>query len=277
MLLLALGALGVAAAAGMAGWIMKPGAPAAPVRRFDLPQTLADAPNTAFAPDGNRIAYVKEGRLYLHALASGVAADLGAVPPTAENLFWSPDSQTIGFAAESTIRTVPVTGGTPFVVCRIPASGRILGGLWLPDNTIVFAVWRESVYRVPATGGTPELHVALDPATEVDAHSLTMAPGNRLLLTVHLRGEVDGQRVDIVENSRRTPLSSDARYVGPAVRPPEPSAVRAPTDEPGRLGGAIRRRRARPDEGVDGPTRRGRFRRRARWHAPGEIPAEGTA
>ena len=56
MLLLALGALGVAAAAGMAGWIMKPGAPAAPVRRFDLPQTLADAPNAAFAPDGNRIA-----------------------------------------------------------------------------------------------------------------------------------------------------------------------------------------------------------------------------
>ena len=215
VLLLALGALGVAAAAGMAGWIMKPGAPAAPVRRFDLPQTLADAPNAAFAPDGNRIAYIKEGRLYLHALASGVAADLGAVPPTAENLFWSHDSQTIGFAAESTIRTVPVTGGTPFVVCRIPASGRILGGLWLPDNTIVFAVWRESVYRVPATGGAPELHVALDPATEVDAHSLTMAPGNRLLLTVHLRGEVDGQRVDIVENSRRTPLSSDGDVWAP--------------------------------------------------------------
>ena len=83
VLLLALGALGVAAAAGLAGWIMKPGAPAAPVRRFDLPQTLADAPNAAFAPDGNRIAYIKEGRLYLHALASGVAADLGAVPPTA--------------------------------------------------------------------------------------------------------------------------------------------------------------------------------------------------
>ena len=90
VLRLALGALGVAAAAGMAGWIMKPGAPAAPVRRFDLPQTLADAPNAAFSPDGNRIAYIKEGRLYLHALASGVAADLGAVPPNAQNLFWSP-------------------------------------------------------------------------------------------------------------------------------------------------------------------------------------------
>ena len=209
VLRLALGALGVAAAAGMAAWIMRPGAPAAPVRRFDLPQTLADAPNTAFAPDGNRIAYIKEGRLYVHALASGVAADLGAVAPNADNLFWSHDSQSIGFAAESTIRTVPVTGGTPFVVCRIPASGRIMEGLWLSDNTIVFAVWRESVYRVPATGGAPELHVALDPATEVDAHSLTMAPGNRLLLTVELRGDVNRQRVDVVENSRRTPLSSD--------------------------------------------------------------------
>ena len=214
-LLLGLGALGVAAAAGIAGWIMKPGPPATPVRRFDLPQALADTPSVAFAPDGSRIAYIKEGRLYLYALASGVPADLGAVPPAAADLFWSHDSQTIGFAAESTIRTVPVTGGTPFVVCRIPASGRITAGLWLPDNTIVFAVWRESVYRVPATGGAPVVHVALDPATEVDAHSLTMAPGNRLLLTVHLRGAVDEERVDIVESGRRTPLSSDGDILMP--------------------------------------------------------------
>ncbi len=220
MLLLALGVFGIAAAAGMASWIMKPGAPAAPVRRFDLPQTIADNRSASFAPDGNQIAYIKDGRLYLHSLASGVAADLGAVPPGAENLFWSHDSQTIGFAAESTIRTVPATGGTPLVVCRIPASGQIMGALWLPDDTIVFAVWRESVYRVAATGGTPELHVALDSATEVDAHSLTMAPGNRLLLTIDLRGEVDNQRVDIVENGRRIPLSSDVDVWIPQFVPP---------------------------------------------------------
>jgi hypothetical protein len=35
-----------------------------------------------------------------------------------------------------------------------------------------------------------------------------MLPGNRLLLTVHVRGEVDDQRLDIVENARRSPLSS---------------------------------------------------------------------
>ena len=209
MLLLALGALGIAAAAGVAGWIMKPDAPAAPIRRFDLPKAIAESSFFGFAPDGERIAYVKDGRLYVHALASGVAADLGAVSLSGGTLFWSPDSQTIGFAAESAIRTIPAAGGTPFVVCKIPGPGQMLTGLWLPDDTIVFSVWRESVYRVRASGGTPELHVPLDPAKEVDAHFLTMAPGNRLVLGVHVRGEDDAQRLDIVENGRRTPLSSD--------------------------------------------------------------------
>jgi hypothetical protein len=151
MLLLALGARGIAAAAGVAGWIMKPGATAAPVRRFDLPKAIAESSIFALAPDGERVAYVKDGRLYVHALASGVAADLGAGSDNSgRSLFWSPDSQTIGFAAESAIRTIPAAGGTPFVVCKIPGPGPMMTGLWLPDDTIVFSVWRESIYRVRA-------------------------------------------------------------------------------------------------------------------------------
>ena len=135
---LALGALGVAIAAGLAGWTLKPGPPAAPLLRFELPRAVAEASSVALAPDGTRLAYIKDGRLYLHALTSGIPSDLGAVPPAAGSLFWSPDSQTIGFAALSTIRTVQAAGGTPLVLCRIPASGRALGTIWLPDNTIVF-------------------------------------------------------------------------------------------------------------------------------------------
>ena len=216
MLLLALGALGVAAAAGVGGWIMKPGAPPAPIRRFDLPKAIAESLDFEFAPDGERVAYIKDGRLYVHALASGVAADLGAVS-SARSLFWSYDSQTIGFSDQSAIRTIPAAGGTPFVVCKIPGPGQALAALWLPDDTIVFAVWRESIYRVRASGGTPELHVPLDPAKEVDAHFLTMAPGNRLVLGVHVRGEEDAQRLDVVENGRRTPLSSDTDVWFPEV------------------------------------------------------------
>jgi tRNA A-37 threonylcarbamoyl transferase component Bud32 len=217
-LLLAVGALSIAAAAGVAGWIVKPGAPPAPARRFDLPRAIAEGSGFAFAPDGERIAYIKDARLYVHTLATGVATDLAAVPPAAgPSLFWSHDSQTIGFSAESALRTIPAAGGTPFVVCKIPGAGttRSLGALWLPDDTIVCAAWRESIYRVRASGGTPELHVPLDPATEIDAHWLTMAPGNRLILGVHVRGNEDAQRLDVVENGRRTPLSSDSDVWGP--------------------------------------------------------------
>ena len=128
VLLLALGVLGIAAAAGMAGWIVEPGAPAAPVRRFDLPQTHCRCPEcvvrAGWQPDR-----VHQGWAVVSSTHSPPAWRPISAPclPTRTNLFWSHDSQTIGFAAESTIRTVPVTGGTPFVVCRIPASGRIMG------------------------------------------------------------------------------------------------------------------------------------------------------
>jgi hypothetical protein len=89
----------------------------------------------------------------------------------------------------------------------VPATGRVYVGTWLDDGTILIAVWRDSLYRVPATGGTPEVHTAIDPQTEVDFHSITALPGNRLLLTTHLRGQ-DLQRADLVDGQRRTPLST---------------------------------------------------------------------
>jgi serine/threonine protein kinase len=220
VLLLGLGVLSVAVAAGAAGWLSRPGSPPAPVRRFELPAAMAESSSLSFSPDGTRIAYSRANRLFVHSLATGEATDLGAVPPTTEDLFWSHDSQTIGFGAESTLRTIPAAGGTPFVVCRVPASGRILGGLWLPDNTILFSVWRDSVYRVRATGGVPEVHVALDAEKEVDVHSLSITPGNRLLLSVHLRGALDESRLDVVENGQRTPLLTDGDLLLPRFVPP---------------------------------------------------------
>lgn len=109
------------------------------------------------------------------------------MPATAKRLFWSPDSSAVGFWAESEIRTVPAAGGPVFMVCKVPATGRVLSARWLGDGTIVFAVWRENVYSVPAAGGTPVVAVAIDPATEIDIHHISPAPGGRLIVTIHLR------------------------------------------------------------------------------------------
>jgi hypothetical protein len=160
------------------------------------------------SPDGNRIAYLSTGRLYLHTLATGVTADLGTVSPSAEILFWSPDSQTIGYAAESALRTIPIAGGAPFTVCKVPASGRVMDAVWEKDGTITFAVWRDNLYRVPATGGTATVRVPVNPATEIDFHRIARLPNDRLILTTHVRGE-DGTRADLVDGETRTPVSTD--------------------------------------------------------------------
>ena len=204
---LAAGAIALAGLAAVVAWRAKPEAAGIPVRRFDLPAAMVDG-HSRLAPDGSRLAYFRDGHLFVYALETATSTDLGNVPPAAGNGFWSPDGRTIGYWAESSLRTVPVSGGVPFTVCKVPASGQIEGALWQDDGTIQFIVWRDSLYRVPATGGTPALVAAIDPKTEVDFHGLTSLPNNRLILTTHLRGE-DRARLDLVDGGKRTPLSTD--------------------------------------------------------------------
>ncbi len=217
--LVSVGVLALAGLAGLLAWNMKPDGDAVPVRRFDLPSAFADTNEAALAPDGSRIAFPRAGHLYVHTLQTGKTTDLGAVPAGTEGVFWSPDSQTIAYGAESTLRTVPAAGGVPFIVCKVPASGRLLGSLWRDDGVILFAVWRDSLYQVAATGGTPTLRVAIDAKTEIDFHSITSLPGDRLIVTTHLRGE-DASRADLVDGDRRTPLSNDPGIANVLVVPP---------------------------------------------------------
>jgi hypothetical protein len=131
---------------------------------------------------------------------------------TSDTPFWSPDSKAIGFTAEGTIRSIPAVGGPVFVVCKIPLSGRALDLAWRTDGTIVFAVWRDSLYKVPAAGGAAEVYVAFDPATEVDFHSVSALPDNRMVVSIHLRTAEPTYRVELVDpggSHRRTVLISD--------------------------------------------------------------------
>ena len=73
---------------------------------------------------------------------------------------------------------------------------------------IVFSVWRDSLYKVPATGGTPTVHLAVNPAAEIDFHQVTALPGDRLLVAAHQR-QSDFDIVELVDGQQRIVISTD--------------------------------------------------------------------
>jgi len=111
----------------------------------------------AVSPDGHYLAFVAAplaGRplLWIRQLDGGESR---AVPGTAgaSYPFWSPNSASLGFFAERSLKRVDLEGGRVQVVA--PAKdGR--GGSWSKDDTIVFSPdGPEGLFSVPASGGTP--------------------------------------------------------------------------------------------------------------------------
>jgi Tol biopolymer transport system component len=192
------------------------------VRRFDLGPDVASALEFVLAPDGTQIAYLNRGRLLVRALDTLQPRDLGPAPVRASansdsrRLFWSPDSRTIAFNADGALRSVPAAGGAVFNICKLPATAEIVGGAWREDGTIVFSLSRDSLYRVSARGGTPEIYLAVDRAKEVDFHSVSALPDNRVILKAHLLD--DRRRTEIFDGKNRQ-LLAEGDDVFAYVRP----------------------------------------------------------
>ena len=68
--------------------------------------------------------------------------------------FFSPDGESVAFAAFGNLKKVSIRGGAPFTICSLPATLR--GGSWSDDDFIYFAVSGGPIQRVLAAGGTPE-------------------------------------------------------------------------------------------------------------------------
>jgi len=81
----------------------------------------------------------------------------GAVFP-----FWSPDSRSLGFFADSKVKTIDLNGGSALVVGDAPF-GR--GGTWGAGGVILFSPnTQTSLMQVSAGGGTPAPVTKIDPA-----------------------------------------------------------------------------------------------------------------
>ena len=111
----------------------------------------------AVSPDGRQLAFVGLGpdrtrKIWIRALDSLTAVPLtgtegGSAP------FWSPDSRSIGFFADGSLKKIDAAGGPAITLCAVT---RHMGGTWGTSGVIVFATAPpEPLQKVSASGGVP--------------------------------------------------------------------------------------------------------------------------
>jgi Tol biopolymer transport system component len=201
-------AVGGAALAGLAAWILAPAPVARPVSRFAI-QVPSNAPflGGRFTGRGGGMAMSPDGRRIVYATARGTLFGLvtreldgSTVEPLrgAEGGTWpffSPDGAWVGFFADGKIKKVPARGGLAVTICDAPANAR---GAWGDDDTIVVA--RTHLYRVPAAGGSLEMVVEADVDQFWEPEVL---PGSKAVL-VRARIPPSGGRLEAIDLQTRT-------------------------------------------------------------------------
>ena len=214
-------------AAGLLFWGLTSSAPQSLMRFVvNLPpdqrllQTTTTSHPLALSPDGTRMAYAASGsggqpQLFLQALDQFQPR---VIPGTegAQNPFFSPDGQWVGFTADGALRRVSVTAGTPVAICDIPAIGPS-GADWGSDNRIVFTA--RGLWQVSAAGDTPEQLTIPDTEKGERGHywPQILPGGNAVLFTIMT---LEGARLAVLaletgewRTLERLGEATDARYL----------------------------------------------------------------
>ena len=135
-----------------------------PSTTLDLTGDFAGPP--VLSPDGASVAFTATGAdskttLWVRPMN---ALEAHMLPGTegATFPFWSPDGRSLGFFADSKLKTIDLTGGSAVVIADA-AFGR--GGTWGPNGVIVYTPnTQTALMRVSVSGGTPVPVTKLDPA-----------------------------------------------------------------------------------------------------------------
>jgi serine/threonine protein kinase len=135
--------------------------------------TIGPPENATFPPRYGGFAVSPDGRHLVVTLAFGNRTSLWVRPvgtpqyreiPGTEGAifpFWKPDSLEIGFFAGGKLKTVPLRGGIPNVVCDAPEESEYdeVGGTWNRDDVIVFMSSAYTLVKVSARAGAPPVPI----------------------------------------------------------------------------------------------------------------------
>ncbi len=157
----------------------------------------------AVSPDGRFIVSVarpERSQLAVRAI-NGLDVRLLTGTDSAEQPFFSPDSQWIGFHSGGSLKRVPVSGGVAIPICSTSGWGGIRGASWGDDGSIVFATFAGELMSVPARGGEPTVLTRPDPSKSEARHWYpSILPGGRgILFTITAPDRVGSAQVAVLD------------------------------------------------------------------------------
>jgi serine/threonine-protein kinase len=172
----------------------------------------------AISPDGARVVYGANHRLYLRSLDQPVATpvagtEAGTAADAPRAPFFSPDGTWIGFWQSGALKKVSVSGGEPVTITKMPS---YVGASWGPDDRILLG-GADGAYQVGANDGALTRMIAAK-NNERTSSPVALPGGEWVLMVVHLntaadRGQVvvqsraSGERQLLIDGAR------DVRYL----------------------------------------------------------------
>ena len=143
------------------------------------------------SPDGRRLALIAmdatgQTQLWTREIGEPLAHQVEGTTGVTM-VFWSPDGQQIGFAAQGQVRRAGVGGGpVSLVVSAAPTSA-----VWLGDGDILLAHTGQGLMRVPVVGGSLRAvsGLASDAMRAPQIVGLDASPDGRLVLFSQFGGE----------------------------------------------------------------------------------------
>ncbi len=179
------------------------------------PEAIVGARTTvAISPDGRRIVFPTKNGLETRTLDQ-TAATLLTGTSDAEDPFFSPDGQWIGFSAGNKLKKISVLGGAPVTLCDAPT---FRGASWSVDGYIVAALdITGGLYRVPEGGGTPQVLTKITPSEGTHRWPHVLPDGNWAVFNAGFFGFENGkvEAVSLKKGDVKTLIQGGyfARYI----------------------------------------------------------------
>ena len=192
-------ALALAGVSFVAYRAMRP-TPLKPLVRLEVdlgPGVSLDAANGAAAilsPDGSRIVYLSNRKLYTRELDKPAATEIAGTDG-ADQPFFSPDGKWVGFFTSSKLKKIEVDGGAAVDLCDV-RNGR--GGSWGENGGIAVTLEANgAVMQIPEGGGIPMAITQLEEG-ETSHRWPQMLPGGKAVLFTAYHGQSNVDQANIV-------------------------------------------------------------------------------